>query len=85
LSEKHPESNSPGEYEWQITEKVRETHDTYTYSLKPVSTSQRFNFGIGQFVTLSAMLKRPIASGGFEESVVNRAYSIASSPTRDYI
>lgn len=85
MSEKHPESNSPGEYEWQITEKVRETHDTYTYSLKPVSTSQRFNFGIGQFVTLSAMLKRPIASGGFEESVVNRAYSIASSPTRDYI
>lgn len=66
-------------------EKVRETHDIYTYTLTPISASQRFNFGIGQFVTLSAMLKRPIASGGFEESVVNRAYSIASSPTRDLI
>jgi hypothetical protein len=31
------------------------------------------------------MLNRPIASGGFEESMVNRAYSIASSPTRDLI
>jgi len=75
----------PGEYEWQVTEKVRETHDTYTYTLTPISASQRFNFGIGQFVTLSVMLNRPIASGGFEESVVNRAYSIASSPTRDLI
>lgn len=85
MSEKHSGIKSPGEYEWQVTEKVRETHDTYTYSLKPSSSSQRFNFGIGQFVTLSAMLKRPIASGAFEESVVNRAYSIASSPTRDYL
>jgi hypothetical protein len=34
---------------------------------------------------LSALLKRPTASGGVEESTVNRAYSIASSPTRDYI
>jgi ferredoxin-NADP reductase len=85
LSEKHSERKSPGEYEWQITDKVRETHDTYTYCLKPNSVSQRFNFGLGQFVTLSTMLKRPIASGGFEESVVSRAYSIASSPTRDYI
>lgn len=85
MSEKLSERKLPGEYEWQITEKVRETHDTYTYTLTPISASQRFNFGIGQFVTLSAMLKRPIASGGFEESVVNRAYSIASSPTRDLI
>jgi ferredoxin-NADP reductase len=85
LSEKLSERKLPGEYEWQVTEKVRETHDTYTYTLTPISASQRFNFGIGQFVTLSAMLKRPIASGGFEESVVNRAYSIASSPTRDLI
>jgi len=85
LSEKHSERKSAGEYEWQITEKVRETHDTYTYCLKPSSASQRFDFGIGQFVTLSTLLKRPIASGGFEESVVSRAYSIASSPTRDYI
>jgi ferredoxin-NADP reductase len=85
LSEKISERKLPGEYEWQVTEKVRETHDTYTYTLTPISASQRFNFGIGQFVTLNAMLKRPIASGGFEESVVNRAYSIASSPTRDLI
>ena len=85
MSEIHSERKSPGEYEWQITDKVRETHDTYTYSLKPNSVSQRFNFGLGQFVTLSTMLKRPIASGGFEESVVSRAYSIASSPMRDYI
>lgn len=85
MSEKLSERKLPGEYEWQVTEKVRETHDTYTYTLTPISASQRFNFGIGQFVTLSAMLKRPIASGGFEESVVNRAYSIASSPTRELI
>jgi ferredoxin-NADP reductase len=85
LSEKLSERKSPGEYEWQITEKVRETHDTFTYTLTPSSASQRFNFGIGQFVTLSAMLKRPIESGGFEESMVNRAYSIASSPTRTFI
>jgi NAD(P)H-flavin reductase len=85
LSEKISERKSPGEYEWQITEKVMETHDTYTYTLTPSSASQRFSFGIGQFVTLSAMLKRPIASGGFEESMVNRAYSIASSPTRTFI
>lgn len=82
---KHSERKSPSEYEWQITKKTRETHDTYTYSLKPSSASQRFNFGIGQFVILSALLKRPLASGGFEESMANRAYSIASSPTRDYI
>ncbi|MDP9489330.1 MAG: hypothetical protein M3P28_03895 [Thermoproteota archaeon] len=85
MPEKLSERKLPSEYEWQVTEKVRETHDTYTYTLTPISASQRFNFGIGQFVTLSAMLNRPIASGGFEESVVNRAYSIASSPTRDLI
>ncbi|HJR83999.1 MAG TPA: hypothetical protein VJ772_01380 [Nitrososphaeraceae archaeon] len=85
MSEKLSERKPPGEYEWQVTEKIRETHDTYTYTLTPISASQRFTFGIGQFVTLSAMLKRPIASGSFEESIVNRAYSIASSPTRDLI
>lgn len=72
-------------YEWQITGKLKETHDTFTYTLLPVAGSQRFDFSIGQFVTVSALLKRPTASGGFEENVVNRAYSIASSPTRDYI
>jgi len=73
------------EYEWQISTKVKETHDTYTYTLAPVSNSQRLSFEIGQFVTLSALLKRPTASGGVEENLVNRAYSIASSPTRDFI
>jgi hypothetical protein len=85
MSEEISERKLPGEHEWQITEKVKETHDTYTYTLKPFSASQRFNFAIGQFVTLSAILKRPTASGGVEVSTVNRAYSIASSPTRDYI
>ena len=85
MSEKLSERKSPGEYEWQVTEKIRETHDTFTYTLTPISASQRFDFGVGQFVTLCAMLKRPIASGSFEESIVNRAYSIASSPTRDHI
>ncbi len=85
MPEELSERKLPEEHEWQITEKVKETHDTYTYALRPFSASQRFNFSIGQFVTLSAILKRPTASGGVEESTVNRAYSIASSPTRDFI
>lgn len=85
MPEEHSERKLLGELEWQIIEKVKETHDTYTYTLRPFSASHRFNFAIGQFVTLSAILKRPTASGGVEESTVNRAYSIASSPTRDYI
>lgn len=85
MPEELSERKLPEEHEWQITEKVKETHDTYTYTLRPFSASQRFNFSIGQFVTLSAVLKRPTASGGVEESTVNRAYSIASSPTRDFI
>jgi ferredoxin-NADP reductase len=85
MSEELAGRKSQEGYEWQITEKVKETHDTYTYTLLPLSTSQRFNFNIGQFVTISALLKRPNATGGFEESLVKRAYSIASSPTRDFI
>src|SRR4030095_173780 len=85
MPEELSERKSQEGYEWQITEKVKETHDTYTYTLLPVSTSQRFNFNIGEFVTLSVLLKRPTSTGGFEENVVNRAYSIASSPTRDFI
>ena len=50
-----------------------------------MTTSQRFPFSIGQFVTISALLKRPTASGNLEESVVQRTYSIASSPKRDLI
>ena len=73
------------EFEWQISSKVKETHDTYTYTLLPVSESQRFDFELGQFVTLSAFLIRPTESGGNEENLVNRAYSIASSPSRNFI
>jgi hypothetical protein len=36
-------------------------------------------------VTINAFLRRPTASGKFEESLVQRAYSIASSPTRDLV
>jgi ferredoxin-NADP reductase len=72
-------------YEWQIVDKVRETPDTYTYSFSPNSGSQRFNFNVGQSVTIRAFLRRPLASGKFEEGFVERAYSIASSPTRNLI
>jgi NAD(P)H-flavin reductase len=85
MPEELSERKSQEGYEWQITEKVKETHDTYTYTLLPVSNSQRFNFDMGEFVTLSVLLKRPTSTGGFEENLVNRAYSIASSPTRDFI
>jgi ferredoxin-NADP reductase len=72
-------------YEWQIVDKVMETPDTYTFSFSPNSQSQRFTFNVGQSVTIRAFLRRPLASGKFEESFVERAYSIASSPTRDLI
>jgi NAD(P)H-flavin reductase len=85
MSNELSERKSQEGYEWQITEKLKETHDAFTYTLLPVTSSQRFELCIGQFVTISALLKRPTASGDFEENVVNRAFSIASSPTRDYI
>ncbi|HEY7227407.1 MAG TPA: hypothetical protein VH481_04715 [Nitrososphaeraceae archaeon] len=85
MPEKLSERKSQEGYEWQITEKVKETHDTYTYRLLPVSASQRFNFNFGQFVTLIVILKRPTSTGAFEENLANRAYSIASSPTRDFL
>lgn len=72
-------------YKWQIVDKVVETPDTYTFSFSPNSGSQRFSFGIGQSVTIRAFLRRPLASGEFEEGFVERAYSIASSPSRDLI
>jgi ferredoxin-NADP reductase len=75
----------PGEYEWQIINKFSETPDTYTYSFIPTSKSQKIIFNIGQSVTISAYLKRPSASGKLEEDLVQRTYSIASSPTRDKI
>ena len=75
---------SKGVHEWHVVDKVVETPDTYTYLFSP-TTSEKFKFAVGQFVTIGAFLKRPVASGGLEESWVERAYSIASSPTRDLI
>ncbi|MGI0088427.1 MAG: hypothetical protein ACREBI_10810 [Nitrosotalea sp.] len=68
--------------EWQITSKVQETANTYTYTF---STGKKSEISIGQFVTIGTHLKRPTASGGTEESFVERAYSIASSPSRDNV
>ena len=73
------------EFEWQIINKFSETPDTYTYSFVPTSNSQRFKFSVGQSVTVTALLKRPTAAGKLEENLVERTYSIASSPTRDKI
>jgi ferredoxin-NADP reductase len=73
------------EFEWQIVNKYSETPDTYTYSFVPTSKSQRFKFSVGQSVTVTALLKRPTATGKLEENLVERTYSIASSPTRDKI
>ncbi len=79
-------SKGSGEhYKWQVVDKVMETPDTYTFSFSPNSDSQRFSFSVGQSVTVRACLRRPITSGKFEEGFVERAYSIASSPTRDLI
>jgi ferredoxin-NADP reductase len=76
---------SAEDYEWQILDRVKETSDTFTYVFSPMTGSQRFPFSVGQFVTISALLKRPTASGNLEESVVYRTYSIASSPKRNLI
>ncbi len=72
-------------YEWQIIDKIKETHNVYTYVLAPVSDSQKFSFEVGQFVMLGTFLKRPTASGNTEESFVERAYSISSSPLRHHL
>lgn len=68
--------------EWQIKEKIKETPDSYTYVFSPVLESDRITFNIGEFVTIRSLLRRPTSSGGVEEAQVERAYSIASSPTR---
>jgi len=70
-------------YEWKITNRIKETHNVYTYILAPVSNSQKFLFEVGQFVMLGTFLRRPTASGKMEESFVQRAYSVASSPLRE--
>jgi hypothetical protein len=69
-------------FEWQIKEKIKETPDSYTYVFSPVSESDRITFNVGEFVTIRSLLRRPTSSGGVEEAQVERAYSIASSPTR---
>lgn len=76
---------SAGEYEWQIVDRIKETPNTFTYVFSPVASPQSCTFTVGQFVTISALLEKPTASGKLEESVVQRTYSIASSPTRDLI
>lgn len=76
---------SQEEYEWQIVDRVSETPDTYTYSFSPTTSSKSFKFNPGQSVTISASLQRPLSSGTLEESLVQRTYSIASSPTRERI
>jgi ferredoxin-NADP reductase len=81
----HKSTGDENVYEYQITSKIKETPDTNTYSLSPVSESHRFTFNLGQFVTLSVPLKRPVSSGKNEETIAERAYSISSSPTRDHI
>jgi hypothetical protein len=72
-------------FEWQITSRKKETHNVYTYTLSPVSNSQRFSFEVGQFVMLGTILNRPTTSGKMEESFVQRAYSISSSPLRELL
>lgn len=77
---------SPQDYVWQVIDRVKETPDSFTYVFSPTTSSQRFSFTVGQFVTISALLKRPTATADMmEESIVQRTYSIASSPTRDLI
>jgi ferredoxin-NADP reductase len=71
--------------QWQIKDRKKETPDSYTYVFSPVSASDRLTFDIGEFVAIRVPLKRPTSSGGVEESVAERAYSIASSPTRSDI
>ena len=79
------QSTDDSVYEYQVINKTEETLDTKTYSLSPISSSHRLNFNIGQYVNLSVPLKRPTSTGKIEETIVERAYSIASSPTRDHL
>jgi ferredoxin-NADP reductase len=74
--------SQPPTLQWQIKDRKRETPDSYTYVFSPFSASDRLTFDIGEFVTIRVLLKRPTSSGSVDESVVERAYSLASSPTR---
>lgn len=69
-------------FEWEIVDKITETPSATTFVF---STTEKMDFSVGQFVTVGSNLKRPTASGGIENEWVERAYSVASSPTRDTI
>jgi ferredoxin-NADP reductase len=71
--------------EWQTVSKTRETDSAFTYKFEPVSSSQKFDTSVGQFVMLGTELRRPSKSGGQVCEFVQRAYSIASSPLRENI
>ena len=60
---------SAEDHQWQIINRIKETPDTFTYVFSPVSASQRCPFTVGQFVTISALLKRPTATGNLDESL----------------
>lgn len=85
MSSQYQSANDDSVYEYQVMSKTEETSDTNTYSLTPVSQSHRLDFSVGQYVTLSVPLKRPTSSGKYDESIVERSYSIASSPKRDIL
>ena len=85
MSSQYQSANDDSVHEYQIMSKTEETSDTNTYSLSPVSQSHRLDFSVGQYVTLSVPLKRPTSSDKIEESIVERSYSIASSPERDIL
>lgn len=68
-------------FEWQVVDMIKETPSTHTFVF---STGKKFDCAVGQFVTVGTYLKRP-GPNGLEDSWVERAYSIASSPTRNLV
>jgi len=75
-------SGSGDAEEWQVVNRIQETPNTYTYTFL---IDKKTEFAPGQFVTIGTILKRPTATGGMEEGFAERAYSIASSSTRDKV
>ena len=66
-----------------LIDRVKETPDSFTYMFSPATGSQRLSFTVGQFVTITALLKRPTPTASImEESTVQRT---SSSPNRDLI
>ncbi|MBS3137017.1 oxidoreductase [Candidatus Woesearchaeota archaeon] len=62
-----------------VTEVITETHDTKTLRFG-FSKDKRIDFIPGQFI----MLAIPTEKDG-KKTIVNRSYSVASSPTKDYL